>query len=1290
MINNIVVKVIMNKLTPWIIGLLGVIASLAVLAVNVEDKRNEWRTDFEQETRKISAIIERKTELGLNVIEDLAGFLMHEEEITRTHFRIFTQKSLKNISFIKKLLWLKKVTAFERGSFEVNLAKEKNGASGIFRIEENGSIVAATEKKEYYPVLFAEPSGDGRPIVGLDISSDTCISELINRASADKNIVSYELPKGVLSLTLPCTISLLPVFCVDCENGGSDENRLLGFIAGIFSLDGLIADIVPQKPLSGLNIVIYDPALGTRPVFGVELPDAVIRHDEKVSFFGRNIVVSGQANAGFMGGVKSDQALFTFFFTLARIFLMIAIILLLQYYAKMTESEVKLRTAELVEANEKLKNEIRAHMEDEAALDKTSARIISILESMNDAFITLDLQMRFTYINLQAERLFQANRSSLMGKVFWDALPDAKKLRFYEEYHKLIDGKQSVEFKEFYPTSGVWVEVRAHISADGISVYFRDITQRVMRESERAMAEEQLRKLSQAVEQSPAVVVITDTAGFIEYVNPKFEQITGYSFEEVRGKKTNILKSGKTTPEAYQELWKTIISGSEWRGEFQNRKKNGELYWEFASISPIKNLKGEITHYLAVKEDVTVRKKIESELRDSEEKFYLISSMAADGMILIDPEGKVSFWNHAAQVIFGYSKEEALGCSLHDLLAPRQYHESIRRGFAEFTKTGKGVIVGNVIEMPARKKNGSETIVELSVASIVIKGQWHAIGIVRDIAARKRTERELQQTKEQAEMANRYKSVFLANMSHEIRTPLNGMIGFTDMLLRTSLSEEQFDYAKIIKSSSTSLLELVNDILDFSKIESGQIQLEKTFFDIEQIVAEVAELVKVKLKDKPVEIICSVEDRLSEMVLNGDPLRFRQIITNLMNNAAKFTEKGEIALYIDLIEELEGHVRIGAKIRDTGIGIPLDKLGDIFEEFKQVDSSVTRKYGGTGLGLSICRRLVRIMRGEIWAESEVGRGSVFSFFIWLEKSGVKSDPFSSKDYLAGKRILIVDDNLESLLIMKKILSMRGAAVTDLSDSRYVVSEIRSAFSRSEAYDILISDVKMPGMDGYELARAVRALPEPECKIPMLAFSGSMGHGPEKLLKAGFDSFLFKPVQTRKLLQALGTIFDKGNGQSAAASRYALPVEKSESSTVSLRSCRVLLVEDHPVNRKLAVILMESEGVVVDVAVNGFEAVDMFTKAVSGEAYDLIFMDIMMPDMDGITASEKIRQIEAENKDGGSLKPAVPIIAVTANVVKGDREKCISAGMDDYIAKPIKKENLMEMINKWVHSRSNGS
>jgi PAS domain S-box-containing protein len=380
--------------------------------------------------------------------------------------------------------------------------------------------------------------------------------------------------------------------------------------------------------------------------------------------------------------------------------------------------------------------------------------------------------------------------------------------------------------------------------------------------------------------------------------------------------------------------------------------------------------------------EITERKQAEKELQESEEKFRAVADSAQDALIMIDNNGNVLFWNASAEKNFGYAYPEVLGQNFHKLLAPKRFHQKYKKAFTVFQETGEGPAIGKTVELQAVRKSGEEFPVELSLSAIKLKGKWHSVGIVRDITERKQAEEELKKTNQElekaielanqmasrAKAANIAKSEFLANMSHEIRTPMNAVIGFTDMLLDSDLDDSQIDYAETIRSSGNALLSVINDILDFSKIEAGEMDFEEIDFDPKLLAYDVCELTHPRIGSKPVEILCRIGDRLPSYI-KGDPSRFRQVLINLMGNSSKFTESGEIELSLDIEEEKGDHVKLHAAIRDTGIGIPKDKLSAIFSPFQQADGSTTRKYGGTGLGLSICKKISELMGGDVWAEN---------------------------------------------------------------------------------------------------------------------------------------------------------------------------------------------------------------------------------------------------------------------------------------------------------------------------------
>jgi PAS domain S-box-containing protein len=829
------------------------------------------------------------------------------------------------------------------------------------------------------------------------------------------------------------------------------------------------------------------------------------------------------------------------------------------------------------------------------------------------------------------------------------------------------------ELADFYDTElGVSLRVVSSILLLTAIVW---LTARSLNRTDAAhqRAEGEIRKMSafldSVVENIPIMLFVKDAVHLrFERCNRACEQLLGYPREAFLGKSDYdffpkeeadffIAKDREVLQSHMQvDIPEEVI-----------KTRYGERILHTKKI-PILDESGRPRHLVGISEDITERKRAEEDLRRTTAELRFLNDLVeqtTQPLGVADFQGRLVRFNRAFERLTGYGADE-LRTMTYLQLTPAGWHEMEDRQVAHVLATGEAVRY----EKEYRRKDGTLVPVELIVDLYrnAAGEPQYVYAFVTDITERKRVEAALQTAKEAAEAANRAKSEFLANMSHEIRTPMNGILGMTELALDTELTPEQRDYLNLVKASADSLLTVINDILDFSKIEARKLQLEAVTFHLRDHLGDTMKALALRAQQKGLELACHIPPGVPDMVV-GDPGRLRQVVVNLVGNALKFTEHGEVVVRVTTESAEAEVVGLHFAVTDTGIGIPADMQGRIFEAFAQVDGSATRKYGGTGLGLTISAQLVQLMGGRIWVESELGKGSTFHFTarFSLPQGAALRPPPARPASLHDLPVLVVDDNATNRRILEEMLGhwhMRPVAV---EDGRAALAALRRAVDTGEPFPLVLLDGHMPEMDGFALAEQIRRSPDlTGTTIVMLTSAGQPGDV-ARCRELGITAYLMKPVKQSELLDTILTAL----GSSWEPPEPALAAGPAPSG----RPLHVLLAEDNAVNQKLVVRLLEKQGHTVVVAGNGREAL----AALERGRFDLVLMDVQMPELDGLAATARIRASEAS---GGSYTPAgtrLPILAMTAHALKGDRERCLAAGMDGYVCKPIQSQQLFEAI-----------
>ena len=794
--------------------------------------------------------------------------------------------------------------------------------------------------------------------------------------------------------------------------------------------------------------------------------------------------------------------------------------------------------------------------------------------------------------------------------------------------------------------------------------------------------------------------------GRILMANPAYARILGYdSPDDLISSVTDLSAMSYVHPEERKKLQRVIEEEGQILGfETKRYRKDGSVIWVSINSRTAHDSAGNLLYYENLITDITHRKEAEQALQESLERHKLLMESSPVPITAYDQKGKVTYVNPAFTDLFGWSFEELVGKRL-DFVPPHEAEktlDAVKRTVAgervlidsrRFTKDGKVLDVqinsaplidhaGNLVGMFVMTRD----ITEMKRAEReLVKHRDHLEQLVLErTAALKESEKQLRKAKEKAETATEAKSEFLASMSHEIRTPMNAILGMADLLSESPLNNEQQKYVQVFKNAGDSLLDLINDILDLSKVEAGQLSLEETSFDLLDFVERVCEVMALKAHEKKLELLFHLVPD-TPVHLMGDPVRLRQILINLMGNAIKFTGEGEITLECGLrnadlktacdtaqINDPESgreEVVLQFSVRDSGIGIPKEKRESIFESFTQADSSTTREYGGTGLGLTICRRLVEMMGGKIWIESEPGKGSTFFF---TARFGIDRAPAEEKKRVPvdvrGLSVLIVDDNATNRLILRENLVSWGALVSEAENGKDCLETIEIREREGKLFHLILMDGRMPGMDGFETVEEIKTRFGHLIKIVMLLTSDNRSDKISRAKKAGVPAYLVKPVKKDELKEAIQTTLGR-----AVSEVDGLAEGSKAEETLEVPSLNILFVEDARENRIVVKAYLKKTPHRIGVAENGKIGLEKF---ISGD-YDLVLMDMRMPVMDGYTATGEIRKWEGENR-----KDATPIVALTANALMEDRQKCLDAGCTDYLSKPLKKADLLRKIREY--------
>ena len=1269
-----------------LIAALGIVLTviLTTTANDLEERRNI--EDLDRLADAKAQIIGETFRDVRRELSDLGRFLQDERPILSRAFHVFADPMARS-SCVQALGWVSIIPAGEKEAFESWMRLKWSDTFTVFERTASGQRTAVAERDEYYPIAFVAPLQGNEMVVGYDLGSEPVRRETLEKAAATRLPAATppvplmheaELGKGVIALE--------PVF-----RGGGD--RPIGFVLGALKLQASLERTLAAGGGTDPHITIvlvdvssigelyplasYPEGLGN-PIRGGLPFQREYRSVHPLFMLDRTWAIVARPGSAFLEAHFSWVVLLTGLAGLLGTMVASVFVSFLEGRQANLERKVMERTRELRER--------------ETDLSIT-------LHSIGDAVIVTDTGGRITRMNPAAVLLTGWQPEEAAGRaveeIFCIVNAQTREGVSCPVQRVLATGKAVAPVNDTtlvsrdgreYQVADSAAPIRDHGGEiRGTVLVFHDVSDQYRMKELLRESEERLRLAMDAT--SEGIWDLNIGTGIV-HVSPQWLRQLGYTQEDTF-QRLEFLQSivhPEDLPRA-MEAGQAHLEGvtALYECEMRIRMKSGQYRHHLFCGKVVKwDADGQPVRVVGAMRDISERIRSEEELRSSKQEVETILQSLQSGLMIIDAEThEIVEANPAACKMIGLPRQDVVGHRCHRFVCPSEV------GACPIMDLGQ--VVDNSDRILLRVDHQRVPILK-TVVPIMLGDRRCLLESFIDITERKRSEdtlrstmAELEVTNRQleeaiaranemaslAEMANIAKSQFLANMSHEIRTPMNGVIGMTGLLLDTDLTQEQRQFAEIVRTSGDNLLALINNILDFSKIEAGKLELEMLDFDLRATMEDVVEMLAVKAYEKGLELTCLVDPGVPSF-LRGDPGRLRQIVVNLVGNAMKFTHQGEVDIRIGVERETEETVLLRFTIRDTGIGIPADRQDLLFTMFSQVDGSTTRKYGGTGLGLAISKQLAEKMGGRIGVHSEEGKGSTFWFTVELtKKSGEQPTESACLGAVAGLHVLVVDDHETNRLLVNTLLLSWGCRPDEAEDGPAALRMLQDGRRNGDPFQVAVIDHLMPEMDGSELSLRIKE--DPELGGVQLILMSSLGQGSEiaHLVKDRFGACLTKPLRQAQLRECLamvagaGVPADRDGGGAAPKLRGAAePV---------LRNIRILLAEDNLINQKVARVMLEKLGYRVDAVSNGLEAVDALIHI----PYDMVLMDCQMPEMDGFEATRLIRE------GVRCLNPRVPIVAMTANAMRGDREQCIEAGMDDYIAKPVQPRELADLIDRLV-------